>query len=113
MEVSEKDAAVVVKLDESYSAFDEVKLNETQDRLLGLVDRHQPPVVILDFTDTEYFSSVFFEVLFRVWKRIKERDGRFALCSLRPTCHEIMQMAKLDTLWDIYPSAAEALAVKA
>lgn len=109
MEIFEREGAIVVTLERSYSAFDEDLLDETQEELLALVDRQPIPFLILDFTQTEYFSSVFFEILFRVWKRIKERGGQFRLCSLQPSCQEIFEMAKLDSLWTIYPNVSNAL----
>lgn len=102
--------AVVVVLDANYSAFDEAVIEETQDELLTIVEERQPPRIVLDFSETEYFSSVFFEVLFRVWKRVQERGGFFAIAGLKPACHEIMVTAKLDTLWPIYPDWQSALA---
>ena len=109
MHVSVQDGATIVQLDPNYSAFNEPLLDELQEKLLALVKETPSLYLVIDFEETEYFSSVFFEVLFRAWKRTRERQGRFALCNLRPACLEILETAKLDTLWDIYPDLESAL----
>ena len=109
MQVTVQDGVTIVRLDSSYSAFNEPHLDELQDQLLTIVKETPSIYLVLDFEETEFFGSVFFEILFRAWKRIRERRGRFALCQLRPACQEILETAKLDTLWDIYPDLDSAL----
>jgi anti-anti-sigma factor len=83
---------------------------ETEDFLLDLVDRAQPPVVVLDLSQTDYFDSRFIETMVRAWNRIKRRDGRFAVCGLKPFCREVIQTTKLDTIWDVFATRDEAVA---
>jgi anti-anti-sigma factor len=101
MRITKHDAATVVHMAESYSAFEEALLADTQQAILQVLDEGGPKALILDFSETEYFSSVFFEVLFRAWKRSQEMQTRFILCALTESCREILDTAKLDTLWDI------------
>jgi len=103
------DGITIVQLDPNYSAFNEPHLEELQDKLLKTISETPLPHIILNFEDTEYFSSIFFEVLFRAWKRIREKQGRFALCNIQPTCMELLETAKLDTLWDLYPDLDAAI----
>jgi anti-anti-sigma factor len=109
MHLDVQDGITIIHLDSNYSAFNEPHLDELQDRLLKTIAETPLPHIILHFGETEYFSSVFFEVLFRAWKRTREKQGRFALCSLQPGCMEILETAKLDTLWDIYPDLDAAI----
>lgn len=110
MHIAEEDGITIVDMDPSYSAFHEAIVDETREKLLAAVDIHEKPRIILDFAETTYFGSVLFEVLFAVWNRVRKRDGRFALCSLQPACLEMIEMAKLDTLWEIYPNSGSAIA---
>jgi len=43
-----------------------------------------------------------------VWNRLNG-GARFALCSLRPHCREVIGTARLDTLWPIYDTRDEAV----
>lgn len=106
----EKVAQVLVAhLDPDYSGLAEEHLLRTQQQLLDLIDQTDKPRIVLDFGSTAYFASTFLEVMFRVWHRVNRRHGRLALAALQPYCLEILQTAKLNTLWPIYPTLDEAI----
>lgn len=110
MKVEQIDGVTVARLDADYSGLEEEHLNQTQQELFDLVDKGEQPLLVLDFSDTEFFSSTFIEVVFRVWNRINRRSGKLALASLQPFCLDVLKTAKLDTLWKIYPTSAQAVA---
>lgn len=109
MKVEQVDGVTVARLDADYSALDEEHLEETQSQLFALVDRSEQPLLVLDFSQTEFFSSTFIEVIFRVWNRLNKRSGKLALAGLQPFCLDILKTAKLDTLWRIYSDVDEAV----
>jgi anti-anti-sigma regulatory factor len=45
----------------------------------------------------------------RPWKRVRERGGHMALCNLSENAREILRFTKLDRLWAISASRAEAM----
>lgn len=67
------------------------------------------PCLLVDLSYVEFFGSSFIEVLFRVWNRIQQSEGRFALCSLSPNCSEVIQVTNLDRLWPMFPTREAAL----
>lgn len=83
-------------------------------RLLTAVDRADPPLVVLDLSETTFFGSSFIELLFRMWNRIQTKpSGAFAICGVTAYCREVLTVAHLDTLWRLYATrdqAVEALA---
>jgi anti-anti-sigma factor len=89
---------------------DDALLEETQRKLFQLVDGADPPFLLLDMEKTEYFGSSFIEMLFRIWNRVNRRSGQFALCSLNPNCLDILQTARLDSLWNVHPDRKTAVA---
>lgn len=101
--------ATVVRLDRLYESLDPRSLGALRDVLLREADVAQPPYVVIDFTATEMFGSSFIEVLFRAYKRLKQRDGRMVLCGLNPFCLEVLRATRLDSLWAIYPSQSAAV----
>lgn len=69
------------------------------------------PKFLIDFENVTFFSSSFIEVMFRVWRRNKVREGSgFALCCLAPYCKEILEITNLDKIWPMYDSRDEAIA---
>jgi anti-anti-sigma factor len=109
MQIETHSAITVVRLDASYSAFHELVLQEAEESILAALDQALSPHLILDFRDTQYFGSVFFETLFRLWKRVSQANGRFVLCGLKEDCLEILHTACLTNLWQISPDLCEAL----
>ncbi|MCA9080927.1 MAG: STAS domain-containing protein [Planctomycetaceae bacterium] len=72
------------------------------------------PKVLVDLEHVSFFSSSFIEILFRLWKHIKEKPGgRFALASVSPDCLEILQVTNLTTVWDVFDDRDAALAALA
>jgi len=69
-----------------------------------------PPRLVLDLGNVKFFGSSFIELMFRVWKRLKERGGAMVLCCLHPYCAEVLKVTKLDTLWPSCPTREEAAA---
>lgn len=67
------------------------------------------PCLLIDLSHVEFFGSSFIEVLFRVWNRVQQSEGRFALCCLSPNCTEVIQVTNLDRLWPMFPSREAAI----
>ena len=109
--VRQQDGIAIVEMDESYNALDEGPIDAMSALLMKEIDKATgAPRLVLDFTKTSYISSRVLEVLFRSWKRVKERDGRFVLCGVQPFCGEVLQITHLDKIWEIVPDCKAALA---
>ncbi len=95
----------------SCSQIDETQIEQVSRNLMDLVGELEPPALILDMTNVEFFGSSFIETMFRTWKRLQGRDGsKFALCGLRPYCREVLEVTHLDSLWNLCPTRDDALA---
>lgn len=108
-ELTRQREATIVKLGPQYDALDEPVMAELARQLNTAAEQSDPPVVIVDFSQTGYVGSSFIEELVRTWKRLKQRDGTLALCSLGTFCADVFRIAKLDQLWPCYDSVSEAL----
>lgn len=107
----QQDGITIVDMDESYNALDEGPIDALAELLMRQLEKASgPPRLVLDFTNTNYISSRVLEVLFRTWKRVKERDGRFVLCGVQPFCGEVLQITHLDRIWEMTPDCKAALA---
>lgn len=79
------------------------------DRLLGYIDAGERSV-LLDLSRLDYIGSAGLRTLLSASKRLNELGGRFGLSA--PTAHvaEVLRISGFDTVVDIYPDAATALA---
>ncbi len=108
-----QDGVTVIELGPSYESLDDDTLDEIGGLLLTEAMTADPPRVVVDLTGTTYFGSTFIELLVRAWKRLRERDGSLVFCGVQPLCAEILQVSRLDTLWQICDTQAEAVAAAA
>lgn len=99
----------VVELDAEYDSFDMARLQQVHDLLVALAQTVMPPWLVLDLSQTRFIGSAFLEMIFRAWKRLQERRGRFALCCLHPYCAEVLKATRLDQLWPSYATREQAV----
>lgn len=89
----------------------EIGLEAIQTQLVNIAQTAQPPRLILDMAETEFFGSSFIEVLFKVWRQLNEQpNAKFAISGLQEHCREVLQITNLYKLWPIYTTRAEAVA---
>ena len=86
------------------------EIEEGMEKLFELLRSTPVRNVVLNFGKTDYFGSTALTLFIRLWKTVRARDGRMALCNVSDYEREILAVAKFDSLWPIYPSVEEALA---
>ncbi len=79
------------------------------EQVMAFVQKGQCHNVLVDMEKVSFFGSVLLGALNAMWKRIRQRDGKLALCNLSDMGAEIIHAAKFDTLWKIYPTREEGL----
>jgi anti-sigma B factor antagonist len=109
VEVLKERGATVLVLGPEYNSLDDETIQRLTTCLLQAAQTADPPWIVLDLSHTTFFGSGFLEVLIRMWKRLRERDGRLALCCLHPYCAEVLHVARLDTLWQIGATRKDAI----
>ncbi len=65
--------------------------------------------VIIDLSALPFFGSTVLEWMVKIWKRVKDKPGQFALCNVSPVGMQILQAARLHTVWQLFPSRADAV----
>lgn len=110
VKVSRQHNVTVVESEGNYPSLEVAKLEEMGRVLLGEAVRADPPLLVLDLTDTGFIGSSFIELMIRAMKRVRERGGAFALCHVQPFCLDILQTARLDQVFPRYSTRDEAIA---
>ena len=77
-----------------------------QNQALGGAIRH----IVVDLREIPYFGSSFLEWLVQLWNQVKKNGGRLAICNASTIAAEVIHLARLNTVWTIANSSAEALA---
>lgn len=106
-QISNLDQATVVALGPDYKNITE-DIVQSASTILMTAAANEQPHMVLDFAHVEFFGSSFIEVLFRVWKRLQQRGGSFALANVSNYCQEVLKTTHLDSLWPVCSSVEEA-----
>ena len=78
--------------------------------VLQILTNEPVKYVVIDFHKTDYYGSTALGFFLKLWKRVRARDGRLAFCHVSPHEHEILKLTRLDNVWTICATRAEALA---
>jgi anti-anti-sigma factor len=89
------------------SAYQEIE--EAARGILDLLATGEIKGLVLDFHRTDYYGSTALGLFVRLWKRISRCGGRMAFCNVSPHEGEILSGTRLDTLWPICDSKAQAI----
>jgi len=102
-------SVTIFEVDQEYDSLDDGKMNAFAASLAAAVNAADPPVLLLDLSKTTFIGSSFLGALVWAWKRLRDRQGRMALCHANQTCREVLHASKLDTIWEVYPTREAAL----
>jgi anti-anti-sigma factor len=86
-------------------------IEQAAELLIAPLNQMQPPLVIIDLSEVDYFGSVFLSLLLRMWKAVFQHGGMMVLCGVSQRAKELLRITQLDTLWAIYDTRQEAKAV--
>lgn len=64
--------------------------------------------VILDFENLDYISSAGLRVILLIAKDLKQKDKKFAICSLSDMVREIFMISGFDQIIDVHDDLAAA-----
>lgn len=65
--------------------------------------------VVIDCSHTTCFGCTALGLIVRLWKTTNSYGGRFSMCCLSELHQEMLSVMRLNGLWPIYASRAEAL----
>ena len=106
--VNEKNARVVEFTNNKI--LDEANIAEIGASLNGLIDEADGPKLLLDFSNVDHLSSAALGMLINANNRVKQRNGQLRLTNIKPQIFEVFVITKLNKLFKIHATRAEALA---
>jgi anti-sigma B factor antagonist len=89
---------------------DEAAIQELGSELFALVEVDNRKTILLDFEGVEFLSSAALGKLITFDRKVKTSKGRLKMCGIAPGILEVFQVTKLNKVFDIRPTAVEALA---
>ncbi|SRR6266404_2626792 len=77
---------------------------------LRLMTEKRPKQLVVDLARVTYVDSSGLAVLIEGMQNVEEYGGRFALAGLHETVRSIFELARLDQVFQIFPTVDAALA---
>ena len=79
-------------------------------RLL-LAHLDDPAIVhaVIDLEHVAYFGTSMLEVMHAVWRRLRDRGGKLAICGASDVGREVLRISRFDTLWEIHETRRQAI----
>lgn len=88
---------------------DEANIAEIGQHLITIVESKDRPKILLDFSNVDHLSSAALGMLINVNNRVKQHNGQLRLANIKPQIMEVFEITKLNKLFKILPTRADAL----
>src|SRR4051795_7266942 len=108
LSVVQEKAARVVEFTNN-KILDEGNIAEIGATLNTLIDENENPKILLDFNNVDHLSSAALGMLINANNRIRQRNGQLRLAKIKPQIFEVFVITKLNKLFRILPTRAEAV----
>jgi len=106
--VTEQSGVSVARFDDR-KILEELAIREIEEELSRLVDSKDAINLLLDFQNVEHLSSAALGMLIKLNEQVANSSGRLKLSDIRPQIYQVFKITRLNKLFDIHSSAAEAL----
>jgi len=92
----------------SRKILDEANIAEIGEQLSQIVEGEERPKIIISFAGVDHLSSAALGTLITINNKVRQRQGQLRLSDINPQIYEVFHITKLNKLFKIYPTAAEA-----
>lgn len=88
---------------------EELAIQEIGDELNKLVESEPGIRLLLDFSNVDHLSSAALGMLITLNNKVRDQNGTLRLANINKQIYEVFKITRLNKVFDIYPSADEAL----
>lgn len=88
----------------------EHQLKKEIDTIHSLIDQEDCQHLVVDLSGSTYFGSIVIGAVMALCGKIKNKNGKAALCNATQSVYDSIQIMKLDAAVPYFPTKEEALA---
>jgi anti-anti-sigma factor len=92
----------------TYATFTEPGIMDEWAALQTRLDAAETKHVMVDLGEIPYFGSTVLEWMALLWKSVKAKGGKLAAVRPSPIGREVLDTARLQRLWGVFDTEAEA-----
>ena len=89
---------------------DEANIQLIGEELGTLIESSPRPRLLISFSNVDHLSSAALGALITVRNKINAKSGQLRLSDIDPQIYGVFAITKLNKLFEIHPTAAEAIA---
>ncbi|MEE9296204.1 MAG: STAS domain-containing protein [Phycisphaerae bacterium] len=106
--VTKNDGVNVVEFNDR-KILDELSITELGSQLREVAESESAVKILLNFQNVEHMSSAALGMLITLHKLVQDKQGRLKLSNIQPQIFEVFKITRLNKLFEIHDSAAQAL----
>jgi anti-sigma B factor antagonist len=89
---------------------DELAIHEIGEELGRIIDEAATPKMLLSFKNVDHLSSAALGMLINLNRQVADKEGELKLSDISPPIFEVFKITRLNKLFNIHPTMAEAVA---
>mgnify|MGYP006267123171 FL=1 len=88
---------------------DEANIAAIGEELASLIESAEKPKLLISFANVDHLSSAALGTLITVNNKVQAAGGQLRLADIDPQIHEVFVITRLNKIFEIHESSAEAL----
>ncbi len=88
---------------------DEANIQRIGEELATIIEGQGSPKLLISFSNVDHLSSAALGTLITVHNKVKNKAGQLRLSDIDPQIYEVFVITKLHKLFEIHPTAADAM----
>ncbi|CAG0967895.1 Anti-sigma-B factor antagonist [Phycisphaerales bacterium] len=88
---------------------DEGNIQSIGDEVAALIDADPSPRLLISFANVEHLSSAALGTLITINNKIRAKSGQLRLTNIDPQIYEVFTITRLNKLFQIHPTVADAM----
>ncbi len=108
LSVANRDGVQVVEFADR-KILEELSIREIEDELFALVRATEAIKLLLNFKNVEHLSSAALGMLINLEKQVAQNSGKLMLSDINPQIYEVFKITRLNKMFEIHDTAAQAL----
>lgn len=89
---------------------EEISIHEIGEELGRIIDESSDVKMLLSFKNVDHLSSAALGMLINLNKQVAAKNGALKLSDISPQIFEVFKITRLNKLFDIHPTMADAIA---
>ena len=106
--IIEYTANVIVAILADENILEEAEIRTLENDLLGLIEKTDAIKLVINFDNVKFLSSSVLGILIRISKKVFEAGGELRLCCINPKIFEIFKITRLNKVFYIHDTQAQA-----